>query len=197
MQQVHEERFSEVPVGGRAEAIATVVSAFADDPVERWLWPEEEEYASHFPRFVEAFAGPSFEQRTAWRLDGFSAVALWLAPGAEPDSESIAGILNETVTAGRQDDTFATLQQMEDNHPTASHWYLPWLAVEHGLRGEGLGSTLLRHCLHQVDATGLPAYLETPTPRAIPLYERHGFEITAVAQAGGCPPITMMLRAGA
>ena len=38
-------------------AIATIVAAFADDPVERWLYPEEAGYLEHFPRFVEAFAG--------------------------------------------------------------------------------------------------------------------------------------------
>jgi GNAT superfamily N-acetyltransferase len=185
-----------VPPGERAKAVATVASAFAEDPVERWLWPEDDEYAAHFPEFVEAFAGPAFEQDTAWMLDDFSAVALWLAPGAEPDGESIVGVLSETVAAARHEDTFAVLQQMEESHPSARHWYLPWLAVEHGLHGEGLGSTLLKQCLSRVDASGLPAYLETPNPRTIPLYERHGFKVTAVAQAGDCPPITQMLREG-
>jgi GNAT superfamily N-acetyltransferase len=184
----------QVPVGGRARAIATVASAFADDPVERWLWPEDDEYAAHFPAFVEAFAGPAFERDTAWMLDSYSAIALWLAPGAEPDGDSIVGVLSETVAAARHEDTFAVLQQMEESHPSAPHWYLPWLAVEHSLRGKGLGSTLLKQCLSHVDASGLPAYLETPNPRTIPLYERHGFKVTAVAQAGDCPPITQMLR---
>jgi GNAT superfamily N-acetyltransferase len=143
---------------------------------------------------VEAFAGPAFERDTAWMLDSYSAVALWLAPGVEPDGDSIVGVLSETVAAARHDDTFAVLQQMEDSHPSAPHWYLPWLAVEHSLHGKGLGSTLLKQCLSHVDASGLPAYLETPNPRTIPLYERHGFKVTAVAQAGDCPPTTQMLR---
>jgi hypothetical protein len=45
-----------------------------------------------------------------------------------------------------------------------------------------------------VDASHLPAYLETPNPRTVPFYERHGFEVTAVSQAGTCPPVTSMLR---
>jgi ribosomal protein S18 acetylase RimI-like enzyme len=188
-------RLSQVPPRGRAKAVSIVVSAFADDPVERWLWPADDEYTAHFPAFVGAFAGSAFERQTAWMLDDFSAVALWLAPGAEPDGESIVAVLSETVAAVRHEDTFAVLQQMEDNHPTAPHWYLPWLAVEHQLHGKGLGSTLLTQCLSHIDASGLPAYLETPNPRTIPLYERHGFKVTAVAQAGDCPPITQMLRA--
>jgi hypothetical protein len=42
--------------------------------------------------------------------------------------------------------------------------------------------------------TALPAFLETPNPRTIPFYERHGFQVITVAQAGVCPPVTLMLR---
>jgi GNAT superfamily N-acetyltransferase len=182
-----------VPASARGRAIATVVSAFAADPVERWLWPGGA-YEAYFPGFVEAFAGPAFEKQTAWMLDDFSAVALWLAPGAEPDGELLGAILSETVAEEKHGDAFAVLQEMDEKHPTAPHWYLPWLAVESSSQGQGIGSVLLAHCLSQVDASGLPAYLETPNPRTVPLYERHGFEVTAVAQSGDCPPMTMMLR---
>jgi len=50
-------------------------------------------------------------------------------------------------------------------------------------------------CLQIVDATHLPAYLETPNPRTFSFYQRHGFEVTGQAQAGTCPPMTFMLRA--
>ena len=53
----------------------------------------------------------------------------------------------------------------------------------------------MKPCLQIVDATHLPAYLETPNPRNISFYQRHGFEVTGEAQAGACPPITFMLRA--
>jgi hypothetical protein len=36
--------------------------------------------------------------------------------------------------------------------------------------------------------------LETPNPRTIPFYRRHGFEITGTANAGECPPLAFMLR---
>jgi hypothetical protein len=62
----------------RAAAIATVVDAFADDPVERWLWPERRSYEETFPKFVGAFGGRAFEQGSAWGLDGAGAVAMWL-----------------------------------------------------------------------------------------------------------------------
>ena len=54
----------------------------------------------------------------------------------------------------------------------------------------------MRSCLEIVDESGFPAYLETPNPRTVPFYERAGFSVTWVAQAGACPPITLMQRAG-
>jgi hypothetical protein len=71
--------FSAVPESEQTRAIATLVSAFTDDPVERWLFPETEAYLTHFPKFVAAFGGQAFRDETVWMLGEFSAVALWLA----------------------------------------------------------------------------------------------------------------------
>jgi GNAT superfamily N-acetyltransferase len=83
---------------------------------------------------------------------------------------------------------------MDDGHPRFAHWYLPWLGVRAERQGTGLGARLLSEGLTRVDADHIPAFLETPNPRTVPFYERHGFEIVGVAQAGTCPPITLMLR---
>lgn len=193
--QVRAAPFSAVPVSEQAKAIATLVSAFTDDPVERWLWPETPAYLEHFPKFVAAFAGPAFRDETVWMLGEFSAVAFWLAPGSEPDEAAIVSALSESVSSEKQQDAFAVLEQMDQSHPEYPHWYLPWLGVERGRQGVGLGGGLLKRCLAVVDESQLPTYLETPNPRTVPLYKRHGFQIIDVAQAGDCPPITLMLRA--
>jgi hypothetical protein len=52
----------------------------------------------------------------------------------------------------------------------------------------------LRNCLGFADQDHLPAYLESPNPRNIPFYQRHGFEVTGVSQAGASPPVYSMLR---
>ena len=180
--------------GDRGRVISTLVSAFTDDPVERWLYPELEQYLAHFPDFVAAYGGQGFAQQTVWGLSDFSAVAVWFKPGTEPDADRIVSVLSETVSPDKHDDTFAVLEQMDEAHPTFPHWYLPWLGVEHGQQGRGLGARLLGHCLSIVDESDLPAYLETPNPRTISFYEAHGFEVTTQAQAGTCPPVTLMLR---
>jgi GNAT superfamily N-acetyltransferase len=174
---------------------STLVLAFAADPVERWLYPEPEQYLSHFPTFLAAFGGRAFAMRTVWRLGEFSAVALWLPPGTAINGDAITTLLAETVAPDKHNDTFAVLGQMAAAHPDYPHWYLPWFAVDTALQGKGLGSQLMAPCLQVVDDTHLPAYLETPNPRTIPFYQRHGFEVTGEAQAGTCPPMTFMLRA--
>jgi GNAT superfamily N-acetyltransferase len=187
--------FSAVPESEQARAIATLVSAFTDDPVERWLFPETQAYLTHFPKFVAAFGGQAFRDETVWMLGEFSAVALWLAPGSEPDGEAIVNALSEGVSPEKHQDSFAVLEQMDQCHPDYPHWYLPWLGVNRAMQGGGLGSELLKRSLAMVDESHLPTYLETPNPRTVPLYERQGFQIIDVAQAGACPPITLMLRA--
>jgi ribosomal protein S18 acetylase RimI-like enzyme len=188
--------FAPARVSDQARVIATIVSAFIEDPVERWLFPEPLQYLTNFPTFVAAFGGAAFARQTVWALDGFAAVAVWIPPGAEADAEPIIAALRDGVSFEQHDDVFAVLGQMDAAHPSYPHWYLPWLGVDPAKQGAGLGGQLLKHCLEIVDQDHLPAYLETPNPRTISFYEHHGFEVTSVAQAGACPPVTSMLREG-
>jgi ribosomal protein S18 acetylase RimI-like enzyme len=184
------------PVGveDREKAIATLVSAFISDPVERWLFPRAADYLTFFPAFVAAFGGGAFERETVWQAGDFTAVAMWMAPGNLPDGDAIISALQGPVSADKHADTFSVLEQMDAVHPTDPHWYLPWLGVDPAQQGAGLGSSLLQQCLHRVDADHCPAFLETPNPRTVSLYARHGFRIIGVSQAGTCPPVTSMLR---
>jgi len=177
-----------------AQAIATLVLAFAADPVERWLYPRPRDYLLYFPEFLTAFGGQAFVRETVWQAADHAAVALWLPPGSEPDGEAIVTLLTDTVAAEKHPDVSAVLDQMAAAHPTYPHWYLPWFGVDPAMQGHRLGTSLMTSCLEVVDASHLPAYLETPNPRNIPFYERQGFGIVGRAVAGSCPPITFMLR---
>jgi GNAT superfamily N-acetyltransferase len=178
----------------RARAIATIVAAVVSDPVERWLFPELTDYEPRFAEFVAAFAGEAFDRDSVWTLGDFDAVAVWLAPGARVDETAIAETLTNAVASEQHEDMFSVLEQMDRAHPTFEHWYLPWLGVVAGAQGKGLGGQLLEHGLATVDQTRLPAFLETPNPRTIAFYERHGFVVTAESQSGDCPPVISMLR---
>ncbi len=183
-----------VATDDQPRVIATLVSAFIADPVERWLYPEPSAYLTHFPAFLAAFGGAAFESQTVWSLGEFAAVAMWLPPDADTDGEAIVAVLSESVSRDKHADTFAVVEQMDAAHPKDPHWYLPWLGVDCSRQGAGLGAHLLRQCLARIDANHSPAFLETPNPRTVPFYERHGFRVTSVSQAGACPPVTSMLR---
>jgi GNAT superfamily N-acetyltransferase len=187
--------FAPVHASERRRALDVLVSAFTADPVIRWLYPEDQSYPSVFPGFLEAFGGRAFSEGTAWRLRDYAAVALWLGPGIEPDGDAIVAYLLSTVAPAQHEDLESLLGQMDDAHPRYPIWYLPWFGVDAASQGKGIGSELMAHCLTIVDGDHMPAYLETPNPRNITFYERHGFEVVGVSQAGACPPVISMLRA--
>jgi GNAT superfamily N-acetyltransferase len=79
--------------------------------------------------------------------------------------------------------------------PTTPHYFLAALGVRERARGRGLGSALLRPVLREADEAGVPAYLETSTPRNVRFYERAGFSVTGEAEVpGGGPHVWAMLR---
>src|SRR6478735_6926091 len=135
--------FALVGPAEQGRAISTLVSAFLNDPVERWLYPEEARYLRHFPAFIAAFGGAAFADQTVWRLGDFDAVAFWFGPGREPDGDAVVQVLVETTSEELHADSFATLEQMAEGHPAEEHWYLPWFGVQRGLQGHGLGTHLM------------------------------------------------------
>jgi len=179
----------------RAEAATSVVTlAFATDPVARWMYPDPDQYLQHFPQFIRAFAGKSFEKGTAYLAPDFAGAALWLKPGVEPNGDALIGLIWESTSSEVQKDLFPLFEQMGAFHPKYPHWYLPMIGVEPSRQGNGVGSALLQHSLANCDADGLPAYLESSNPKNISLYERFGFELIGTIKAGDAPPLFPMLR---
>lgn len=174
--------------------VATLLAAFAADPAVRWMYPDPQQYLTHFPGFVLAFAGKAFAHGTAEVLDGVAAAALWLPPGASPDETAVVDLLQRSVNERQQPDLFRLFEQMGAYHPAEPHWYLPLMGVDPHEQGRGLGSALLRRVLARCDHDQMPAYLEATNPRNASLYERLGFQRIGRIQAGGSPEIIPMLR---
>ena len=61
--------FLRVDADEQSRAYDTLVSAFTDDPVERWMYPDLDDYLQHFPEFLAAFGGRAFRTQTVWRLE--------------------------------------------------------------------------------------------------------------------------------
>jgi GNAT superfamily N-acetyltransferase len=175
-------------------AIRTITQAFSADPVARWFYPDARRYLRNFPKFVEAFAGAALEHGSVDCLDNFAGAALWLPPGVHPDEKALFTLLQDTVPEPDRAEVFGLLEQMESRHPAEPHWYLPMIGVDPSQQGKGYGSALLKHALERCDGDNKLAYLESSSPKNLPLYERHGFELLDTIQAGSSPMLFPMLR---
>ena len=129
-------------------------------------------------------AGPGLNGRWIDLIDDGAAVAVWLQPG---QASSATGLFAQLALVprflaisgfGRIGRALAMGQMMDRLHPHKPHAYLQFLGCHPAHQGRGLGSALLAHRLAQVDAAGLPSYLETGTERNVALYLRHGYSVS-------------------
>jgi ribosomal protein S18 acetylase RimI-like enzyme len=177
-----------------ASIVDVLVRANWEDPAARWVWPDSQQFLTHFPSFVRAFGGKAFAHGSAYYVDGYTGAALWLPPDVHPDENALIALLERTVSEQIQKDFFPVFEQMGRYHPSEPHWYLPLMGVDPSQQGKGFGSALLQHTLMQFDRDNKLAYLESSNPRNIPLYKLHGFELLGSIQIGTSPSIAPMLR---
>lgn len=174
--------------------IAVVTLAFATDPMARWATPDGARYVASMPAVARAFGGNGFAHGSVHIAGSAAGAAMWLPPGVAPDVETLVGIVETNAPPDRLPEIMAVFEQMEEYHPAEPHWYLPIIGIDPALQGRGIGSALMRHALADIDASGLPAYLESSNPRNVPLYERMGFEALGAIQIGSSPTLVPMLR---
>ena len=184
-------------IAGEAEiehAIATLVLAFATDPVARWMYNDPHQYLLHIPRLFRALGTSSFEAGAAQRTEDGIGIAIWLPPGVNGDDGPLEAVIAESIVWEKQAEIAAVFEQTEHYRPTEPHWYLSLIGVEALYRNSGCGAALLQHRIRQCDREHLPAYLWSSNPLNTSLYKRHGFEIAGTIQVGSSPPIFPMLR---
>src|SRR5262252_911374 len=87
-------------IGGDAEvdhAIATLVLAFATDPVARWICDDPHQYLRHIPRLFRALGTSSFAAGAAQRSRDGLGVALWLPPGVHGDDGPLEAVIAGSI----------------------------------------------------------------------------------------------------
>lgn len=64
--QVHDElKITVASCTDKGHLLATLTSAFINDPPSRWLYPDPDEYLRYFPSFAYAFRGGALNRGTA------------------------------------------------------------------------------------------------------------------------------------
>ncbi len=174
-----------------ALARATLITAFAADPFTRWAMPDPAAFLEAFPHVLAHMGALGHPAGRGFLAVDHRAAALWIPPGHGPDMDALGSALADLAMPEEAPDVF---EAMARHHPESPHWYLPFIGVDPGAQGKGLGSALLRTALAEVDADHMPAYLESTNPRNIPLYERFGFRVAGEIQVGSSPPMHPMWR---
>jgi ribosomal protein S18 acetylase RimI-like enzyme len=177
--------------------------AFFEDPVFAWLVPDASERMRVSERgFAFWLRKIYLPHEECYTTDELTGTALWLPPGKWhlgllAQLRLAPGML--AATGRRLPQILRATATIESNHPPEEHYYLPFVGVEPAGQGRGLGTALMAPIIARCDQQGLPAYLESTTPRNRACYARQGFEVTEEFRfpKGGPPSWRMWRRPGA
>ncbi|HSP05335.1 MAG TPA: GNAT family N-acetyltransferase [Acidimicrobiales bacterium] len=178
-----------------------LTAAFADDPVQQWLFaPADDPDAGRralFEIFVEDYFWLGHAHVVA-DAGGIAGAAMWSPPDRDVLRGDRVQDLFGALTPHLGDALVPRLGELARTHehrPAEPHLYLGILGVDPGRQSRGLGTSLLAPTLAECDRTGLLAHLESSNERNIPFYERHGFAVVDAYRCGGDGPLmTMMTR---
>ncbi|MFI0540108.1 GNAT family N-acetyltransferase [Streptomyces sp. WSLK1-3] len=159
-------------------------SAFQDDPVSGWIFPEEEYRRTTHPRLMAAFVDIVLAEGRVDVTEEGTACALWLPVPADEgdghdaqDGEDEFAALREALDPGNERIELIGRLTAEVHPAGRAHEYLWMIGVAPECQGEGLGTALIGSVLQRCDRDGLPAYLEASSERSRGLYERLGFQL--------------------
>jgi GNAT superfamily N-acetyltransferase len=185
------------------ELSRTMARAFHDDPVMRWLLPEDKARTAQLARMFAVMtrhhhlAGGGVE--VACDGTGIVAAALWDPPNRwrQTRREQLAMTPAFIRVFGLRSAKGQAVQEvMKRAHPEEPHWYLAAIGSDPTVRGKGFGQVLMESRLDRVDAEHAPAYLESTKHQNIAYYQRFGFEVTGeIVLPEGGPTMWPMWRA--
>ena len=165
------------------KVLATLSSAFRDDPVWSWVAPDPASRST----IQEALFAPSVEaaivRGTLWVTNDVEAAAVYVPPGESETLYEVDPATGESVWApglGMLGEHAGVVSELFDlfertRPSTPEHFYLSLLGTHEDHRGRGIGMALLRETLTLVDRQRRPAYLESTNPGNDARYRSVGF----------------------
>ena len=165
------------------QAAEALGRAFHDDPMSRYLVPDDAKRARLLPIFFSIQVHYCLRYGEVYTSPGLDGVACWLSPGdTGPTFGRLARIGMRIPGVRRVPFGFglAGLQRYIDAerytgdiHRRAApgpHCYLWIIGVEPACQGKGIGGLLMQPVLARASAQGLPCYLETNNADNLPFY---------------------------
>lgn len=179
--------------GDVAAATALCARAMADNPAQVAAFGVDGSRRRRIAAalFRPLLAGLMRRGRVKVAIDNRNIVALAAAaapgrcdPGLIERSAILAGLMRHGGI-GTSVRTFRWSKAWKGWDPKSPHWHLGPVAVEPGLQGRGIGSSLVRSLIAELAATGGDLYLETDKPENVKFYAALGFEVLAEASVLG------------
>ncbi|MCT9009625.1 GNAT family N-acetyltransferase [Streptomyces rhizosphaerihabitans] len=179
-----------IRVAGEADrelVVRLLDTAFQDDPVSNWVFPDPAHRRATHPKLMAAFTDVVLAEGRIDLAEDGSACALWLSvPAGNHEGEGENDGADEDGPAQLRAAVDPGNERVEligrltaDIHPEGrAHAYLWMIGVAPERQGEGLGGALIESVLDRCDREGLAAYLEASNARSRALYERLGFVLT-------------------
>ena len=181
----------------RDVAVSILLAAFSADPVARWMFPRDEDYARGWGAMLGDFCDVALGQNAAHLYhDGHSGAALWFPLEKKPDNDHTNDLIRELVLAEKLAIFGEMRSEMKVYEPAEPEncWYLAMIGARPECQGQGVGTRLLECGLRDVDARRVNAYLHSSNPANIPLYQRFGFKLLGKIQSGDAPALYPMFR---
>lgn len=177
----------------RPAVCVTAMRAFADDPVMRWLYPEDEVFFAPGGEVLRSAMTGWIGLGEVWCTDDGAGVAVWIPPG-RPEIDFTLDPPAPEIPPDRLE-RFAIIGPLMDEHtPPEPHWYLQLLGTHPDWQRRGIGAALMNVMFERVDADGLTCYLETETVENVAYYLHHGFDVRSEWDVPTGPHMWGMLR---
>ena len=176
----------ELPVEMLESGAEVLARAFQNDAGTTFFLPDPAQRARALPSMFRPMLRHGKAAGEVYCLNNpLRAVAIWLPPGATTPTEADierAGIAEEVPYFGedglaRQNKLVSYLEEVHNRLVPYPHWRLDFLGVDPAYHRQGQGRALITPKLKEIEAQGLPCYLETLEARNVPFYEQNGFRV--------------------
>ena len=168
--------------------IKLVSSAMQNDPLNIYLFPDQERRKSLLPFIYQVVIRYGIQNKllyaTSEKLEG---VALWF-PSVANEMPFLPAVrygglsvltktgIKEIMRMIRYQQHCVTLRKKYAHFP---YWYLVLIAIDPQFQGKGLATQLIKPILQQADSENKHCYLETQNENNISIYNHFGFEVVA------------------
>ena len=180
----------------KSRVITTLVAAYYDDPLIKWLYPDYQTYERVFPTLAEYLLISPLEQGYVHISEEVKGVAVWQCSRKHSNENEIERF-HKTHLSPEIYQSFCEICDRLSQHfiKYGEFWYLQLLAVEPYHRRQGIGEAILRFSIKSVlEDKQLPALLYTNSMGAVNLYKRVGFKMIDAFRVADSPGNYVMVR---